>query len=203
MNEPILGKNEYRPDQYRELQFLDYLKLQSSAQTCANIFGYPVYLVGSVLSKQTPRDIDISVIIPLVEYENLFGPLPMDQSQYPEYLANVHHKSFEYTKYLHFCIDYNLDIKVCPDIWWDDKPKLLLAYPSICTYRIFYKSSTMGCGYLDNFKTNRFITQSNIDTVAKIVQKIINSKYPLEIYKCECGMSESISTMDLSNIHII
>ena len=129
MNEPILGKNKPRPDSYRPITWDVFLQLRKAAQRTADRAGYPVYLVGSSLYKDKPRDIDISVIIPLDEYEILFGKLPDKQEQYSKYLYDVFHKSFEHIKHLHFCIDYNLDIKVCPDTWWPEKPKMLLAEP--------------------------------------------------------------------------
>jgi len=53
----------------------------------------------------------------------------ISKSNIVKYLYDVFHKSFEHIKHLHFCIDYNLDIKVCPDTWWPEKPKMLLAEP--------------------------------------------------------------------------
>jgi hypothetical protein len=132
MNEPILSKANPRKDDYKPIVWGEFLKLREAAQQTANACGYPIYLVGSALYKEIPRDIDISVIIPLDKYEEMFGKLPEQQDKYGVYLGEVFHKSWEFTQYLHFCIDYNLDIKVCPDAWWTDKPKMLLAKPNIC-----------------------------------------------------------------------
>jgi len=130
MNEPILGKAEPHGFDYQPMKWNAFLKLRESAQKVANSFGYPVYLVGSVLYKEVPRDIDISIIIPLEKYQEMFGKLPEKQEIYAYYLGRVINKAFEYTKDLYFCIDYHLDIKVCPDTWWTEKPKMLLAEPN-------------------------------------------------------------------------
>lgn len=132
MNEPLLGKSNPRPDDYKPLTEDARKKIKKAAQKAANKFGYSVYLVGSATYKEIPRDIDISVIMPLRDYEEWFGSVPkteIEVAHYGEYLLNVFHKSFEYIKDLHFCIDYHLDIKVCPDTWWVEKPKILLAKP--------------------------------------------------------------------------
>ena len=129
MNEPILGKAKPHGYDYKPITWGAFLKLKESAQEVADSFGYPVYLVGSALYKEIPRDIDISVIMPLNKYVELFGELPDKQEGYNFYLGYVFNKGFQYVKPLHFCIDYYLDIKICPDIWWVEKPKMLLAEP--------------------------------------------------------------------------
>lgn len=130
MNEPILGKRTHKHGYgYKKLTFAAYLKLRIAAQKVANAFGYPVYLVGSALYKKISRDIDIAIVMPLDNYERMFGVLPKSQDEYEKYLQGVFLKSWEHTKALHFCIKYDLDIKVCPDTWWPEKPKKLLARP--------------------------------------------------------------------------
>lgn len=134
MNEPILGKNRSHGWDYKPITWGAFLKLRKAAQATADAIGYPVYLVGSALSKELPRDIDISIIVPLEFYEKEIGgecggKWPKDiQAQYG-FMYHVDQKAFKYTHHLHHCIDYHLDIKVCPDIWWTEKPKLLLAEP--------------------------------------------------------------------------
>lgn len=131
MNEPILGKREPRPNAYKAITWGAFLTLRKSAQKVANKFGYPVYLVGSALHKEIPRDIDVSIIMPLDKYEAMFEKLPTKQEYYSAYLGRVIYRSFEYIQDLEFCIDYDLDIKVCPDTWWSEKDKMLLAEPEI------------------------------------------------------------------------
>ena len=130
-NEPILSKRNPRLNSYKPITWGAFIKLMEAAQKVANKTEYPVYLVGSALYKEIPRDIDISVIIPLDEYELLFEKLPTKQEDFSAYFGKVIHRSFEHTKDLYFCIDYDLDIKVCPDCWWAYKPKMLLAEPDL------------------------------------------------------------------------
>lgn len=133
MNEPILGKAELHDFDYTPISWYDFLKLRNAAKTAANNIGYPVYLVGSSLSKSLPRDIDISVIIPLKDYEKIFGKIPEKLDDIYVYMANIQNKCFEKIEDLHFCLidTHHLDIKICPDTWWQDKDKMLLASPDI------------------------------------------------------------------------
>jgi hypothetical protein len=129
MSEPILSKAPPHGYDYKPITWGTFLKIKESAQEVADSIGYPVYLVGSCLTKELPRDIDISVIMPLDKYEEMFNKLPDNQSGYGAYLGEVIRISFDHTKHLYFCVDYNLDIKVCPDTWWTEKPKFLIAEP--------------------------------------------------------------------------
>lgn len=132
MNEPILGKNEPHGFDYKPITWEDFLKIRNAAQIAANNIGYPVYLVGSALSKPIPRDIDISVIIPIDKYEEMFGKLPNDMDKFESYLTNVFNTSFDIISELHVCLmsTHHLDIKVCPDTWWKEKDKMLLVEPN-------------------------------------------------------------------------
>ena len=51
--------------------------------------AYPLRLVGSALSKQKPRDLDLIMIIPDLLFEELFGPVAKwrDEGQSGEYTA--------------------------------------------------------------------------------------------------------------------
>jgi len=129
MNEPVLSKAHPHGYDHRFVTIDAILELKKAAQLAANKIGYPVYLVGSVLYKEIPRDIDISIIMPLSDYEQKFGPLPTDQVRYGGYLLKVINMTFEDVKDLYFCIDYHLDVKICPDTWWPEKPKYLFASP--------------------------------------------------------------------------
>lgn len=129
--EPILGKADPHGSDYTPIKWSDFLKIRKAAQTAADLIGYPVYLVGSALYKDIPRDIDISVIMPEADYITKFGPYPDDQDGWGLYLAWVHNITFDLIDSLHFCLigTHHLDIKVCPDTWWPDKEKMLLASP--------------------------------------------------------------------------
>lgn len=133
INTPELGKSEPHGFDNRPLTMLDFFKLKEAAQIVSNTWGYPVYLVGSVLYKEVPRDIDISVIIPVEAYEDLFGKIPNNQDDFPKYLNDVLYNSFKYIEPLMTCLSdkYHVDVKVCPNTWWKDKPKFILATPDI------------------------------------------------------------------------
>lgn len=129
--EPKLEKSDPHGFDYTPLSWSDFLKLREAARISADNIGYPVYLVGSVLRRCAPRDIDISVIIPVREYQEMFGILPTKQEDFGQYLANVINKTFDQLSELHTCLikTHHLDIKVCPDTWWKEKDKMLLASP--------------------------------------------------------------------------
>ena len=129
INQPILTKCRAHAWDYKPMTWGSFLILEKAAQRVADEIGYPIYIVGSSSYSQIPRDIDISIIMPLDKYEQMFGKLPDKQEDYPKYLDKVNQISFKFTHYLHFCIDYHLDIKVCPDTWWPEKPKMLLVEP--------------------------------------------------------------------------
>jgi len=131
INQPILTKCRPHAYDYKIITWSAFLELEKAAQNVANDIGYPVYIVGSTLYKEIPRDIDVSVIMPLDKYEEMFGSLPEKQEEYPKYLDKVNQISFKFTHHLNFCIDYHLDIKVCPDTWWPDKPKMILVEPEV------------------------------------------------------------------------
>ena len=129
INQPILIKPRPHAYDYKNMTWESFLILREKAKIVADAIGYPVYILGSILEKDTPRDIDVSVIMPLDKYEKMFGKLPDKQEDYPEYLDRVNQISYKYTRHLHFCIEYHLDIKVCPDTWWPEKTRMLLAEP--------------------------------------------------------------------------
>jgi len=131
INQPILTKCRPHVWDYKPMTWESFLILEKAAQRVADEIGYPIYIVGSSSYSQLPRDIDLSVIMSLDKYEEMFGKLPEKQEDYPKYLDQVNQISFKFTHHLHFCIDYHLDIKVCPDTWWPDKPKMLLVEPII------------------------------------------------------------------------
>ena len=130
VKEPILKKAPPHGFDYKPLTFRAFLRLCKASQKVADGFECSVYLVGSAVNVAVPRDIDVSVIMPLERYERLFGDLPIKQEGYNFYFGYVFRQSFEKTKPLHFCLPYyHLDVKVCPDTWWTEKPKMLLAEP--------------------------------------------------------------------------
>jgi hypothetical protein len=137
---PILLKAEPRPNQdYKPMTWIRFLKIRSWAQTLADELKAPVYLVGSVLDKDIPRDIDISVIFPVKVYEELFGKIPTSTNDFAftqkvaKLMDEVHLSKPRLKAYFDIMSaighETMIDLKFCPDTWWTDKDKMLLAEP--------------------------------------------------------------------------
>lgn len=136
MNTPIFKKRQPHVYDYKPMTWETFLKLIKVSNDIYNQCGHPVYLVGSALYKEKPRDIDICIIIPHQKYEELYGTLILPDIKEPkeynkclsEYLNNVFIKNSKYYFMLWDILeDYNFDFKVYPDNWFTDKPKLLLS----------------------------------------------------------------------------
>ena len=139
--EPILGKA--RPDHrdHRPLTWPRFLRLRAWARRVATEHGVTIYLVGSALGKPRPRDLDVAVVWPVAEYVRLFGPIPPNSldaqaTNQPTpmalYLRHVH----EVVGGTMFalcepCFDQRrrIDIHYCPDTWWPERDRMLLAAP--------------------------------------------------------------------------
>lgn len=110
------------------MTWLMFIKLRKWAEQVANRTGYKVYLVGSTLEKEVPRDIDISVIMPFEEYERLYVKWPDEQIERNKYMYEVWKKNVQYYFEADEILEeVHIDLKFCPDTWWVEKPKLLLA----------------------------------------------------------------------------
>lgn len=131
-NEPILTKRKPHPWDYQIMTWDKFIELREWAKNLANETGFPVYLVGSVLTKDTPRDFDVSVIMPHEEYERRYGVFPSESKEQEEYMTKVHQVNirhyFEGRKTLGERVSF--DLKFCPDTWFKEKDKLLLAKPN-------------------------------------------------------------------------
>lgn len=141
VTEPILGKA--RPDHrdHRPMTWRRFLILREWAQRVSKEHGVSVYLVGSVLTKTRPRDVDVAVVWPEAEFVRLFGPIPpnsltRDGKGRPTpmglYLAHVHHRTAEQMVSLHDPhfdkrLRVRVDVHFCPDTWWTDRDRLPLA----------------------------------------------------------------------------
>lgn len=133
---PTLSKNETRPSQdYKQMTWERFLILRKWAQTVADEHQAPVYLVGSVLEKDIPRDIDVSVIFPVEVYEERFGKIPSDVTALGGIMDKIHLSKPRLKAYFEGMSaikhDTLIDLKFCPDTWWADKDKLLLASPTV------------------------------------------------------------------------
>jgi hypothetical protein len=110
-----------------------FLTIREYAQEIANEEGYPVYLVGSVLWKPYPRDIDISMIMPVEAFEKRYGTLPNDEQKLYQYLSRQEYgNSFGHHRLELECrIRYatRIDFKIQPDVWFNGRDKPLLAEP--------------------------------------------------------------------------
>lgn len=131
METPIFIKREPRPHDYQEMTWGKFIKLREWAKVASQEIGYPIYLVGSTLYKEVPRDFDIVIEIPQEEFENRFGKLK--ENNWKEILVNSFNSYVkEYwncEEALGKCGFVPLDFKVYPDNWFVDNDKLLLAEP--------------------------------------------------------------------------
>jgi hypothetical protein len=144
--EPILGKNPPEPHRdYRVLTWTRVLRVRTWAQRIADHEDAPVYLVGSALTTRRPRDLDVSIILPHERFVAQFGPIPpsartveeeRDPAFMPAYMNRLHRYVFNTQPYWKWMIDMGLyigftriDLKICPDSWWPQNDKLLLAAP--------------------------------------------------------------------------
>ena len=129
IEEPILLKAESDPLDFKELTFKDFIIIQNAAQKVANNIGYGVYLVGSAIHKHKPRDIDLSIIIPYDDYLKKYNfTEEMKSGNCLQIAFHLSFKDLEPLVSLYF-EDYKIDLKICPDNWWPDKEKILLAEP--------------------------------------------------------------------------
>lgn len=134
MIQPKYTKHEPQPQyDYRHMTWETFLTIREYAQEIANAEGYPVYLVGSVLWKSYPRDLDMSMIMPVDDFEKRYGKLPEDEESLKDYLDNVKYWG-SFGKYRLECeekIRYatRIDFKIQPDIWFQGRDKILLAKP--------------------------------------------------------------------------
>lgn len=96
--------------------------------------GSPVYLVGSVLYKTRPRDIDVAIIWPLDRFEHLFGPVPQDESEWTAFWTQdgLRHALGAFHVSASSGVGHipRIDVKLCPDVWFLDKPKVLIGHPT-------------------------------------------------------------------------
>lgn len=128
---PVFTKREPRPYDYQEMTWGKFIRLREWAKKASNEMGYPIYLVGSTLQKEVPRDFDVAVTVPEKEFENMFGVLTEDN--FGEILVKSQH---HFIKHLFDCVETlgefghtPLDFKVYPDNWFENEDKLLLGEP--------------------------------------------------------------------------
>ena len=105
-------------------------KLGFWAQCMAARFGGPVYLVGSALTKENPRDVDIRIVIPDHDFFNRYDRLASDfyTDRGPIWVEDVAKLGRDLLRTWH---GLNLDLQVYPESAWRDQPqhRLTLAAP--------------------------------------------------------------------------
>ena len=136
---PRLEKTDPAPWDYRKFTWPMFVRLLAWAQEAAPREHVTIYLVGSALTKGRPRDIDIGVTIPVSEFEQRFGiKVRHDEEWATGTLATFGNKNIDWISLrgrLHsgawraVGTSRRVDLKVVPDVWWADKPRLLLAKP--------------------------------------------------------------------------
>lgn len=134
MIQPKYTKHEPQPQyDYHHMTWEMFLTIKEYAQEIANKEGYPVYLVGSVLWKTYPRDIDMSLIMPLEDFESRYGKLPNDEEKLkayldrPEYWGSFGQYRLETESRIRYAT--RIDFKIQPDVWFIGRDKILLAEP--------------------------------------------------------------------------
>lgn len=132
--EPLLGKNASIPGMdYKEMTWERFLILRAWAQVVADKENATVCMVGSALVKTNPRDIDIAVVLPLARFVERFGEIPLPGTpEMRDWLRGTVHmaRTEHYLSAMEAigCVT-RVDIKFCPDTWWTDKDRLVLATP--------------------------------------------------------------------------
>lgn len=119
---------------FRKMEWGTFLTLREWAQEVADAEGYPVFLVGSVLRMEYPRDIDVVMIMPLEDFEKRFGPPPTDEANMVNYSAVATgdwHRETNYWAEIQSRVRWitRIDVKVMPDTWFPNRDRLLLAFP--------------------------------------------------------------------------
>lgn len=143
METPIFTKREPRTYDYQEMTWGKFIQLREWAKKYSKEIGYPIYLVGSTLEKEVPRDFDVVLTIPVDEYEQKYGMLT--EENWPEIVSIAFREHvrgyFECEETLGQCGHVSLDFKVYPDNWFVNEDKLLLGKPR--SEDIMYEKSTI------------------------------------------------------------
>lgn len=125
---PKFTKRESKPYDYQEMTWTKFIRLHEWAKKTAEELGYPIYLVGSTLHKEVPRDFDVVMTIPEKEFEERFGTVT--ESNFGEVLVksfNAYVKEyFDCEETLGECGHTPLDFKVYPVNWFPNEDRLLI-----------------------------------------------------------------------------
>jgi hypothetical protein len=134
-DEPTLSKHLDDPNcDHKPMTWDRFLLLRAWARYVAWHENCTVALVGSVLEKDVPRDIDVALIWPAEKFREMFGttswyeyggPYLWRSQAYKDKKASLWISGQELVKF-----DTRIDVRLCPDTWWPEKDRLILATPS-------------------------------------------------------------------------
>lgn len=166
---PVFTKREPRPYDYQEMTWGKFIKLREWAKKTSKELGYSIYLVGSTLKKEVPRDFDIVMTIPEQEFEEMFGELT--EENFGETLVKSWHKFavphyFNCVETLGECGHTPLDFKVYPDNWFVDEDKLLLGSPNTIEKLPKYEKSLEEIQYVLEY-------QKSFEKIFEITEKAL------------------------------
>lgn len=130
-NDPVLGKRPPDKRDHRPLTWPVFLKIREWAQTVAAAQQCALYLVGSVLDHDCPRDVDVALVLPREAFEARFGPIPPrgGEPAMSELLMAMQRSKGPIFVDAQVAVDFAVyvDVHVAPDTWWHGRPRLLLA----------------------------------------------------------------------------
>ncbi len=136
---PILDKRPTLPGspaanrEYLPITWDFMLRLRTWARWLAVHAQAHVYLVGSALDHDSPRDVDVAVVWPRERYEYHFGPTPRTKEEHDarwergDFMRARH--SFIVSAWHGVGYKPYIDVHLCPDVWYLDRPRLLLGTP--------------------------------------------------------------------------
>ena len=117
--------------------YIDYIKLKSVgwANQMYSRFGYPVYLVGSSLHTEYPRDIDIRITLPDEIFIARYGLInewisdtwkPVWGVTRQNWARDMAKLSLDATTSIRLNIDFQVEPEKAVILWHKDKPRVRL-----------------------------------------------------------------------------
>lgn len=131
--EPILGKRPRFPHDRAPFTWGLFLNIRAFARWLAVQEQASVYLVGSALYKRRPHDIDVAVCFPMDAFQARWGQYPKEmpghRERLPAYLNQVFADRLPAYLAAQIAVGHRkrIDLRYCPDWWWPQHPRLLLA----------------------------------------------------------------------------
>ena len=124
-----------------------FLGLRAWAKWVAVETGSHAYLVGSALDHDRPRDIDVAFVWTAGDWKRHFGVVPTSGQEY----TAMHDSGFRYAVHAFVVsawegIGYKpyIDVHLCLEGWYDDKPRLLLGSPTDIDRRTAWDGKDFG-----------------------------------------------------------